>query len=432
MPAAITIEGGPSVVKVDGITSLLPVRSSTALWQWPPVAKGHVRTFQIGDRTVTVRTLAMRPALFLVENFLSGVEVKQMMKVIQNSDLEPSTVAGPNNQRMENKEYRISMNAWISHDGTAFQRNITRRLSALTQLPLPLLRGSRDMQAVVYRPGGHYSPHQDSAGDRYVTALYVMQNANIGGETGFPFADEHYPPDGIPKLLSKKWKQLFKNNTCRGIPVQAQVGSAIMWYNHDINPHSGKLGDVVDEAFHAGCPVKDGTKIVANHWVQADLKAQQYFGKYLVAGGQETQRWFLSSKFTKPGHALFVLLHAGQRNMKLLDEVDEIAAQWTEKFEATSTVATPLRFISVDVKVDVNSGFASQACGEIGQVPAACIMVFGKTEMVAKRFNFAGQGDGFDAAKLPTLVQEWQEDLQKVTGQKARRRSRRRKHQGEL
>jgi len=355
-----------------------------------------------------------------------------MRKVIQNSNLERSTVAGPNNERMEDDTYRISMNAWIPHDGTAFQRNITRRLSALTQLPLPLLRGSREMQAVVYGPAGHYSPHQDSAGDRYVTALYVLQNAETGGETGFPFADEHFPPDGLPKIRSKDWEALFKDNICRGLPVQAPVGSAIMWYNHDVNPKNGKLGGIVDEAFHAGCPVKDGMKIVANHWVQASREAEEGFGKYLVRGSQHTQRWFLHADFTTPGNALFVLAHAGQRHKKLLVEVDDLAAQWTEEFETTSVIPTPLRFISLDIERGESMiDFAFRACGEI-KVPAACIMVFGKTEMVAKCHNFAGNGADLAATKLSNFVQEWQEDWQKAAAQKARRRSRRRKHQREL
>jgi len=46
-------------------------------------------------------------------------------------------------------------------------------------------------------------------------------------------------------------------------------GTAVMWYNHHVDPRTGWLGDIDLMSVHGGCDVVRGEKWVANMWITA-------------------------------------------------------------------------------------------------------------------------------------------------------------------
>ena len=59
-------------------------------------------------------------------------------------------------------------------------------------------------------------------------------------------------------------------------------GTAVMWYNHHINPHTGWLGDIDLMSVHGGCDVVKGEKWVANMWLTAPYDNwKEYKSAYL-------------------------------------------------------------------------------------------------------------------------------------------------------
>jgi hypoxia-inducible factor prolyl 4-hydroxylase len=45
--------------------------------------------------------------------------------------------------------------------------------------------------------------------------------------------------------------------------------TALLWYNHKLNPETGWMGDVDLRSLHGGCDVIKGSKWIANNWIDA-------------------------------------------------------------------------------------------------------------------------------------------------------------------
>ena len=54
--------------------------------------------------------------------------------------------------------------------------------------------------------------------------------------------------------------------------ITPKKGTAIMWYNHLVDPASGLLGPLDPYSVHGGCDVTKGTKWIANNWITAPSK----------------------------------------------------------------------------------------------------------------------------------------------------------------
>eukprot|EP00928_Gymnodinium_smaydae_P085497 TRINITY_DN68988_c0_g1_i1.p1 TRINITY_DN68988_c0_g1~~TRINITY_DN68988_c0_g1_i1.p1 ORF type:complete len:473 (-),score=34.85 TRINITY_DN68988_c0_g1_i1:40-1428(-) len=413
VPANVALSGAQSVQTLaDGTTSLLPVSSlsDAGLPQWTPVAKGHVRRLQVGNREVRMRTLAVNPPLFLLEDFLASDEARQLAQDVDKQDLTPSVVAGVGGSRAEEDHYRKSLSTFLSFDSSALMRNVSRRVSAITQVPLLAVRASRDVQAVVYHTGGYYYAHHDSAEgmDRYLTFLYVIENAEKGGETSFPYADDLLPAEGLKDVGSSKFIGRHKGK-CAGLKIKAKAGDAILWYNHHI--HDGSIAGHNDASLHVGCRVKKGRKVVANNWVIASETHLRDFKGSLVRAHSGTQHFFLNGAFTVAGNSLFIFMHKLEHE-DVRTQVDLAITDWLESREAKANVRSSpsMRFVSINFGVDQSSdNFARQTCKHVRKLPRACIITFGDTEMVADRSNFQPRGRAFDAKKLAQFLQDWHE-----------------------
>ena len=77
------------------------------------------------------------------------------------------------------------------------------------------------------------------------------------GETNFPLAGRGLGPRGGKYTVG---------DCSVGLSVQPVAGEAILFYNFDpAQPHA--LGAIDQSSAHAGCPVRSGTKWVANVWL---------------------------------------------------------------------------------------------------------------------------------------------------------------------
>lgn len=140
---------------------------------------------------------------------------------------------------------RTSQTAWIPKTDPLAQKVLLR----VCQLTGKTLDHCEDLQVVKYGPGHEYRAHHDACvendslcktsfgakGQRIGTLLVYLNNDFTEGETEFPTYGKKYKPD---------------------------VGSAIFF--RPLGKFSGKAHP---NAFHAGLPVKDGTKYVCNAWV---------------------------------------------------------------------------------------------------------------------------------------------------------------------
>ena len=54
--------------------------------------------------------------------------------------------------------------------------------------------------------------------------------------------------------------------------VQPRKGTAVMWYNHAIDPTTGLLGPMDLFSLHGGCDVRDGVKWIANNWINSNFE----------------------------------------------------------------------------------------------------------------------------------------------------------------
>ena len=65
--------------------------------------------------------------------------------------------------------------------------------------------------------------------------------------------------------------------------VTPKKGTAIMWYNHMMDPDSGWMGEMDPYSIHGGCGVREGIKWIANNWINAPYKNHAHVpSQYIV------------------------------------------------------------------------------------------------------------------------------------------------------
>uniref|UniRef100_A0A1I8NZV9 procollagen-proline 4-dioxygenase n=1 Tax=Stomoxys calcitrans TaxID=35570 RepID=A0A1I8NZV9_STOCA len=139
-------------------------------------------------------------------------------------------------------EIRISKNAWLDfNEHPEFLAKISKRLEDITGLSMET---SEEMQVANYGVGGYYALHYDcdeeqdeedpeEGIDRLMTAMFYLNNVDLGGATAFPNLRLAVPPI---------------------------KGSLVVWYNL----HKSLKPDF--RTSHAGCPVLKGSKWISNIW----------------------------------------------------------------------------------------------------------------------------------------------------------------------
>ncbi|XP_011292636.1 prolyl 4-hydroxylase subunit alpha-2-like [Musca domestica] len=171
-------------------------------------------------------------------------EIDRIISSVEDS-IERSKVGGNTHSRYD--EIRISKNSWLDFKEHRFLDAITQRLEDITGLTMET---GEQLQVANYGIGGHYGPHHDfhastvedwKTGNRILTALFYINDVELGGSTAFPALRLAVPPI---------------------------KGSMVVWHNFH------KSLDRDYRTWHAGCPVLHGSKWICNEWFST--KGQEF------------------------------------------------------------------------------------------------------------------------------------------------------------
>ncbi|KYO25058.1 transmembrane prolyl 4-hydroxylase [Alligator mississippiensis] len=205
---------------------------------------------------------------------------------------------------------RNSQHTWLYQGEGAHHvmRAIRQRVMRLTRLPPEIVEHSEPLQVVRYDQGGHYHAHMDSGpvfpetacshtklvanesapfetSCRYVTVLFYLNNVTGGGETVFPIADNRTYEEMSLIQNDVDLRDTRKNCDKGNLRVKPRQGTAVFWYNY-LSDGEGWVGELDEYALHGGCLVTQGTKWVANNWINVDpnrrrqLQFQQEMARY--------------------------------------------------------------------------------------------------------------------------------------------------------
>ncbi|XP_053152833.1 transmembrane prolyl 4-hydroxylase isoform X2 [Hemicordylus capensis] len=189
---------------------------------------------------------------------------------------------------------RNSQHTWLYQGEGAHRimRSIRQRVMHLTRLPPEIVEHSEPLQVVRYDEGGHYHAHLDSGqmlpetvcshtnlfidemlplqtSCRYVTVLFYLNNVTGGGETTFPVADNRTFEELSLIQNEIDLRDTRKHCDKGNLRVKPLQGTAVFWYNF-LSDGEGWVGDVDEYSLHGGCLVTEGTKWIANNWINVD------------------------------------------------------------------------------------------------------------------------------------------------------------------
>lgn len=165
-----------------------------------------------------------------------------------NSQMKPSMVYDPASGRGEPNPVRTSTYLQVTNENIDwFVLEAERRLAQLSGVETTF---GEPLSVLQYSVGQEYKPHYDAfvgddkalssmledGGQRVKTMICYLQSANEGGETAF---------------------------IRKGIKLNPPPGSVLIFNNTDNH------GIVLKDSYHAGMPVKSGTKWIMTKWIRA-------------------------------------------------------------------------------------------------------------------------------------------------------------------
>lgn len=204
------------------------------------------------DHGYNVHILSRDPLVIYIPDFLSGEESKHMVAISEDK-FKPSTVWTGDEERLD-PSVRVSEKAEIERD------NVVQCIEERARL----FQGWRPYTFIEklwtqrYQSGGHYVHHFDGPtniqkGGRISSFMVYLDGNCTGGGTNFPRLE--MPAD-------RKWCEFLDCNDQEneGITFKPIARNAVYWEN--FRPD----GSAYEEAWHAGLPVRSGTKIGLNIW----------------------------------------------------------------------------------------------------------------------------------------------------------------------
>ncbi|XP_013100844.1 prolyl 4-hydroxylase subunit alpha-2-like [Stomoxys calcitrans] len=193
----------------------------------------NVPYFFVGP--LKLEELSLDPFVAYYHGVIHDEEIDDIIDAASNR-IERSKVGPLSVTRFD--DIRVSKNGWLKFKEHRFLDKIAQRLEDITGLSIA---EGEDFQVVNYGIGGHYGPHHDfflkkesnMKGNRILTALFYINDVELGGATVFPLLRISAPPI---------------------------KGSLLVWHNY----HKSMEPDY--RTLHAGCPVLQGSKWVCNEW----------------------------------------------------------------------------------------------------------------------------------------------------------------------
>ncbi|ETE65606.1 Transmembrane prolyl 4-hydroxylase, partial [Ophiophagus hannah] len=200
------------------------------------------------------------------------------------------------------------------------------RNSQHTWLYQEIVEHSEPMQVVRYDQGGHYHAHMDSGpvfpetacshtklianesapfetSCRYVTVLFYLNNVTGGGETTFPIADNRTYEELSLIQNDVDLRDTRKHCDKGNLRVKPLQGTAVFWYNY-LPDGEGWVGDIDEYSLHGGCLVTEGTKWIANNWINVDpnkrrqLQFQEEMARYINSENEDQSEWTMDKSYS--------------------------------------------------------------------------------------------------------------------------------------
>jgi len=223
-----------------------------------------------GHLNLTLEVVSFAPRVFVIEDFLSTVEVDHILKLASGMDLQKSSTSEQSDIKKHIKnagtKTRTSYNSWVGRETDQIVDSIYRRAADLLRIDESLLRWRQPheypdlktkssiaeaLQLVHYDPGQEYTAHHDFGyyydifdeyqGARFATLLLYLNEGMDGGETEFP-----------------RW---VNGRTSKGLRITPKKGLAVLFYSQLPD------GNMDDLSHHAALPVIKGEKWLMNLWV---------------------------------------------------------------------------------------------------------------------------------------------------------------------
>ncbi|XP_066473752.1 transmembrane prolyl 4-hydroxylase [Tiliqua scincoides] len=223
---------------------------------------------------------------------------------------------------------RNSQHTWLYQGEGAHpvMRAIRQRVIHLTRLPTEIVEHSEPLQVVQYDQGGHYHAHRDSGpvfpetvcshtklfneevvpfmtSCRYATVLIYLNNVTGGGETTFPVADNRTYEELSLIQNDIDLRDTRKHCDKGNLRVKPLQGTAVFWYNF-LSDGEGWIGDLDEYSLHGGCLVTEGTKWIANNWINVDpnkrrqLMFQEVMARYANDGDEDQSEWTVDKSYS--------------------------------------------------------------------------------------------------------------------------------------
>mmetsp|Transcript_7052 Transcript_7052/g.18410 ORF Transcript_7052/g.18410 Transcript_7052/m.18410 type:complete len:338 (+) Transcript_7052:380-1393(+) len=249
---------------------------------WPGWEIGHVTHMEVPIldastreetwRTIPIKTVSLRPLVFVLEGFLADDECEYIISYASKR-LVPSPLAHMDSSNRQERNVRTSTQTFMERGGSRVILNLEHRAHNLTRLPYNL---GENIQVVKYQKGQKYGAHRDffSANDyhqqptmldsveygarnRLATLFWYVSSVLEGGETFFPRAlnasgVEYNPWNG-------------DHEDCyRGLAVKPTKGNAVLFYSLLPNGH------LDERSLHGGCKPRGDDDVVkwgANQWI---------------------------------------------------------------------------------------------------------------------------------------------------------------------
>jgi prolyl 4-hydroxylase len=175
---------------------------------------------------------------FIVNDILTSTECKEIIEFCKDKLVDSEVVGG------KHHNIRNSKQCWISKSNVIV-KNLFEKVGSMFNIPV---ENAEDLQVVRYQPNQYYNEHHDSCCDENEKC---KEFAKRGGQRRLTVLI--YLNDGFEGGLTK-----FKN---LDLQMKAPIGSAIVFYPLALNKNICH-----PLALHAGMPVSEGEKWVANLW----------------------------------------------------------------------------------------------------------------------------------------------------------------------
>ncbi|XVE82426.1 hypothetical protein DITRI_Ditri16bG0003900 [Diplodiscus trichospermus] len=208
-----------------------------------------------------VEVISWEPRAFIYHNFLSKEECEYLIELAK-PHMEKSTVVDSKTGKSKDSRVRTSSGTFLRRGRDKIIRNIEKRISDFTFIPVEHGEG---LQILHYEVGQKYEPHYDyfldefntkNGGQRIATVLMYLSDVEEGGETVFPAAKGNI--SAVPW-----WNELSECGK-GGLSVKPKMGDALLFW-------SMKPDATLDpSSLHGGCPVISGNKWSSTKWIRVN------------------------------------------------------------------------------------------------------------------------------------------------------------------